>query len=444
MGLYQANISETPEPDLRAASRVCPFSDESPNEDVLGAPSGHRDLVKDTHLGQYSRTFAGRVSDDNYLQGSSSGGLTSWLLSRLLEHGHVDSVISVGRQASDLALFGYRDMAGPELARHRKSHYYASTMADALGQLQDSKRRYALVGVPCFIRAVRALCVEKPELKDRVVFTVGLVCGHYKTRGFAESLSWQLGVAPNRIDSVDFRVKRMDRGASDYDFAVKKRGEDTWRSAPVRTLVGGNWGHSAFQPEACNFCDDVVGETADVSFGDAWLPQFTSDPRGTNIVVSRSLIADELFDEGHRRGEITVLPASPDEAIASQAGGFRHRRGGLSVRLADDTAAGLSVPRKRVSSAAASEVSARRQDLIRQRRRMAARSIVTFREAVAQEDLDTYLRAQRLEIARYRRIEHPAHKRLYLKCRRLVAEVARRALRPLRERRRFRAIDGHD
>ena len=37
---------------------------------------------------------------------------------------------------------------------------------------------------------------------------------------------------------------------------------------------------------ACEFCDDVVGETADMSVGDAWLPGYVSDWRGTSVVVS--------------------------------------------------------------------------------------------------------------------------------------------------------------
>lgn len=420
--MYGADLTDAPEDAVRRASRVCPFSDESPNEDVLGAPHPDAHMESDGFLGQYTRTFAGRVADDGYLMGSSSGGLTSWLLQRLVDQGHVDAVISVGRAPEkDGSLFEYLVSDSQSIATQRKSNYYAATMSEVLALVADSDRRYALVGVPCFIRAARALCRTDEAIRERLQFFVALVCGHYKTHAFAESLAWQLGVPPERLADVDFRVKRPGRPANDYDFAARDAATGEWVSRPTRELVGGNWGHNSFQPEACNFCDDVIGETADVSFGDAWLPRFSADPRGTNIVVSRNRLIDGLFDEGRAAGEIEVLEASPADVAESQAGGFRHRRAGLAVRLGDDIAIGLSVPQKRVSPVLASTGSTRRTALVRQRRRMAALSHSAFQEAVDAGDLRLYLRAQKREIARYRRLDMTRRRRLTLWCRRMAA-----------------------
>ena len=55
--------------------------------------------------------------------------------------------------------------------------------------------------------------------------------------------------------------------------------EDWWH------LADGDWGAGFFQNPACDWCDDVVGETADVSFGDAWVEPYSSDGRGTNVMV---------------------------------------------------------------------------------------------------------------------------------------------------------------
>lgn len=423
--MYAADLADAPEDAVRRASRVCPFSDESPDEDALGAPHPVAGMHKDEFLGQYTKTFAGRVNDEEYLKGSSSGGLTSWLTTRLVEHGYADAVISVGKAPTgDGALFEYGSSQTPAVAQTRKSHYYAASMSEVLDEVAKSDRKYVLVGVPCFIRAARSLCAQNALLSARLTFFVALVCGHYKTQAFAESLAWQLGVPPDRLGEVDFRVKRAGRTASDYDFAARDARSGEWVSAPVRTLVGGNWGHSAFQPEACNFCDDVVGETADVSFGDAWLPQFAADSRGTNIVISRNSLIDRLFEQGSAAGEIEVLQASPGDVAQSQAGGFRHRRAGLAVRLADDRAAGLSIPQKRVAPEAASMVTGRRASLVRQRRRMAASSHETFARAVREGNLRVYLRAQRHEIARYQRLEHSLAKRFVLRAK----HAARRTL----------------
>lgn len=33
-------------------------------------------------------------------------------------------------------------------------------------------------------------------------------------------------------------------------------------------------------PRACNYCDDVFAECADVTCMDAWLPEYSQDHRG--------------------------------------------------------------------------------------------------------------------------------------------------------------------
>ena len=43
------------------------------------------------------------------------------------------------------------------------------------------------------------------------------------------------------------------------------------------------WHYQYFKHNACNFCDDVFGETADITFMDAWLPEYVRDYKGTSL-----------------------------------------------------------------------------------------------------------------------------------------------------------------
>lgn len=422
--LYQADLTSAPPDALRAASRVCPFSDESPNEDAIVAAVNPETPHRHPLLGSYTSISAGRVNDDEYVVGSSSGGLTSWLLSELIQQDVVDAIINVGRPGPAPELVGYGSTTSASDRERRKSHYYAATMAEALTIALSTEKRFALVGVPCFIKAARALCLEKPEVKERLVVFIGLVCGHYKTQAYAESLAWQLGIPPDDLADVDFRIKRPGRPSSEYLFGARHRAESEWRTAPMTQLAGGHWGHNAFQPEACNFCDDVVGETADVSFGDAWLDEFTADPRGTNIVISRDRRMDSLLQAGRASREITLHPLDPNDAVQSQAGGFRHRREGLAIRLSDDLRLGLSVPQKRVRPDSEA-VTKRRANLLRFRRRMAMESHRAFDEAVASGDLNRYLGWIRERAKEYQRRESPPHRRMLRNVRRIIARFKR-------------------
>jgi hypothetical protein len=112
---------------------------------------------------------------------------------------------------------------------------------------------------------------------------------------------------------------------------------------------------------ACNFCDDVVAETADVSLGDAWVEPYSSDGRGTNVVIVRSPLVHDLIQTaiGERRLELRAVDA--EFVGQTQAAGLRQRREGLAYRLAR---AKLPVqPRKRV--APSRSIAARRKLIYR-------------------------------------------------------------------------------
>lgn len=397
-GVYRASLDGADASAVAAASRVCPFSDDSKNEDALGE-ARFADHPHDARVGHYHSVFAGRLTDENRLLGSSSGGLTSFLLGELVRTGRVDGVIHVGRDAG-AELFGYRVSTTPEqILDQRKSAYYATSVADVVARVRGDGRRYAVVGVPCFVRAFRLLADEMPDLGEQFALFVGLVCGHLKSRFFAESLAWQAGVAPPQLEAIDFRVKNPSRRSSDYDYAaIPAGGEPVLRA--TKSAIDGSWGYGAFQPDACNFCDDIFAETADIVFADGWLPQYVDDWSGTNLVLVRDPELRAIFDAAHARGEITLDELTVDDAARSQSGNFRHRRTGLRVRLADDAAAGRSIPHKRVEPGY-DGIPRTRIAIIRQRRRMSALSLTSFAAARERGDLNLYTRPMSRAIQRY-------------------------------------------
>ena len=403
LGLYQADIrSATPE-QLSAGSRVCPFSDAAKDEDEL-SQLRHGALPRDGRVGRHLSIHAGRLTDPDRLAGSSSGGITSWLLGQLLEQGLGDAVIHVGR-GEGAELFEYTvSRTAAELLGSRKSMYYSTTLAGVVEGIRGDGRQYIVVGVPCFITALRLLAEEEPDLGRQFSFFVGLVCGHLKSQFFAESLAWQAGVSPEDLAAVDFRVKNPRRPAYVYDYEARRKSDGRTRRRSIAATIDGNWGYGAFQPEACNFCDDVFAETADVVLGDAWLPQYTEHWQGTNVIVTRDPRAQEILARGAADGDIVLESLTADEAALSQAGNFRHRREGLRVRLADDIARGLSVPRKRVAPGY-DGIAAQRIDLIRQRRTISALSLTAFAAAKASANIRLYKAPMRAAIRIYRRIE---------------------------------------
>ena len=81
-----------------------------------------------------------------------------------------------------------------------------------------------------------------------------------------------------------------------------------------------DWGLGYFKPKACDWCDDIVGELADVSSGDAWLPGYVKDPGGNNIVIVRSPEIHEIISSGIEHGELSFSNGTVEDVVLSQSG----------------------------------------------------------------------------------------------------------------------------
>ena len=333
--------------------RVCPFSDQQHNEDTI-AVTLYGQLANIKHrseTGYYLECFAGHVTDEKTRLASSSGGLITRLLRDLLTSGTVDAVACVGQSDTADALFNYQIIENADdLARCRKSKYYPVEVSAVIPRIRNYTGRVCFVGLPCFVKAIRLAMLEDAALRERIIYTVGLFCGHLKTRQYLYYLSRCCGVHEDDIITTDFRKKVAGRPAIQYAFEVitKEHGREVRREIPMKNVFASNWSLTAFMHAACDWCDDVLAETADVAVGDAWLPEFTNDYRGTSLVICRRPDLLKMLMAGAERSELAIKPLPVEDIIRSQVGGLRHRRQGLSYRLYLAQNRGQRTPRKRV------------------------------------------------------------------------------------------------
>jgi coenzyme F420-reducing hydrogenase beta subunit len=335
-------------PDTR---KLCPFTGEGRNEDEI-AEDLWPNLPRDQHIGSYLKPIACNITDAGQREHSSSGGLGTWLAMQLLKTGKVDGVVHVKENVSqtssnDTPLFSYAiSKTCEEIQNGAKTRYYPVTLSGVLELLAHSNGRYAIVAIPCFAKALRQLVHENKIAPDKIGFIIGLVCGHMKSRYFAEYLAWQKGVTPGSLKGFNFRAKLSGHSASDYGFRMIT--DDRDETYPMNTVKGRDWGEGLFKLRACEFCDDVLAECADIAIGDAWLPDYVNNPLGTNIAVVRNDELAALISEGKASGQLKVDDLTPADISKSQSSGLRHRREGLAHRLAVGTRNSTFVPEKRV------------------------------------------------------------------------------------------------
>jgi coenzyme F420-reducing hydrogenase beta subunit len=352
-------------------------------------------------LGHFQTAYVGYAAEENFRMQGSSGGMVSWVATELLRKGLIDGVahvVATTDPQTEGRYFTYRiSRTEAEISEGAKSRYYPVELAQVLQTIRAVPGRYAVVGIPCFIKAVQLLRDQDPVFRERIPYTLGLFCGHMKSARFVESFAWQLQVPVQEIKRVDFRYKHPDRPANWYNAMLTLRNgtivnRDWWH------LKDGDWGAGFFMNSACNFCDDVVAETADVSFGDAWVEPYSSDGNGTNVVVVRAPEIEQLITTAIAEKRLQLDAVNGDFVAQTQAAGFRQRREGLAYRLTWSRS-GVQ-PRKRVAPDSKT-LSWKRKRIYRMRYYISAGSHTMFRLARNFQKPKIYLSWARFAAAVY-------------------------------------------
>jgi coenzyme F420 hydrogenase subunit beta len=79
-------------------------------------------------------------------------------------------------------------------------------------------------------------------------------------------------------------------------------------------------------------CSDALCELADISFGDAWLPELSADKIGSSIVVSRTGIGEELLQRAETENKLIIQHTSKEKLIESQKPALYFKKKSLSAR----------------------------------------------------------------------------------------------------------------
>jgi len=335
-----------------ACIEVCPFNpDPGPtykDENGLAATFLAEAPEHHSKIGNYHSIYAGYSK--KHRETSSSGGIATFLYEKLFEKGLIDHVVTVGESEAAGTHYQYLIVSNKaDLPRISKTRYHPVTLATALEKIKQLEGRVAISGVGCFIKAIRLAQDKDPVLKDKIFFLVGIICGGVKSKFFTDYLAGRAGAALNDFSSPEYRVKDPASTAMDYGFSCTDNPSNTTKLIKMRE-VGDMWGTGLFKANACDFCDDVTTELADISLGDAWLKPYNEDGSGHNVIVSRSTIANRILQEGLVSGELELEILPQEQFLASQLGSFNHRHDGMSTRIEMTKRAGDVAPPTRVNS----------------------------------------------------------------------------------------------
>jgi len=355
--------------------KVCPFADGNDNEDSIGNTLYGKTggISHHPETGYYLNGYVGYAQDTR--ERGASGGMATWLLVTLLKKGIVDYIIAVVPSDNMDQLFKFAVLQDTEsVLSSSGSAYYPVELSGVLQEVLNKPGRYAIIGLPCFIKAIRLATQKNRILRERILVTAGIVCGQLKSRHFTDYIASLAGIRGNDLKKVHYRGKSPDIPVSNYYYTFTRKNGTTERIF-WNDSISEPWMNRWFTLNACSYCDDIFAECADVACMDAWLPEYSKESQGTNIVLVRSQLVQDVIDQGIMGKEVRLEPILIEKVLQSQAGVIDIKRRNLAYQLYLGHQQGCKIPKKRIAAAKISNLFLRQRIFLKNQMQRVSREI---------------------------------------------------------------------
>ena len=271
-GLHKPQIDENKCIHCELCIQSCPghsvnFEDLSLK--IFGEP------YKSSSEGKYLSCYVGYSTDDKIRYNSTSGGLITQLLLFALENNIIDGVLTTKmRKDNPLETEPFIARTREEIIEASKSKYCPVAANICLTEILKEDGRFAVVGLPCHIHGIRKAEQLNKQLKKKIVLKLGLLCSHTVDFEGTKFIINKMGFSEDEITSIAYR------GAG-WPGSMRIK---TKSGVSSRLPLVGSWyaywivfSSFFFTPMRCTMCPDQAAELADISFGDAWLPEFKNE-----------------------------------------------------------------------------------------------------------------------------------------------------------------------
>lgn len=302
-------IYQPDSPGTADAAAVCP----AVAVDYAGL---HRYLFPGENVGPYGVVRSVHLAQSTNLDRNmkaSSGGLIKEVLRSLLSSGDVDGVIALDHV--DGIEFAARLVTDAnDVDTLPGSIYHNLLQTSALRLLRDTPGRLAIVAIPCQLEGLYAWVQRSaPELREKIVMTVGLLCGWQYSHHSIEAMGEYLGYEPANIVDISYRgggpVGKLTVTTRDGSaYTASRRVDFGYQVAFDRH----------FNTPRCHVCVNHSNFLADLVVGDAWLPSTVFTKSGISLVICRTAFAEDVLGRLVASGSCISTQVSEEEIRESQ------------------------------------------------------------------------------------------------------------------------------
>lgn len=338
-GFYRPSVCHAVDSSTwREIRRVCPGIE-------LRQDTSLNPRDNETLWGAVQYAGIGYASDEEMRFRASSGGAISAILVHMLESGRADYVLHTGASESDPFVSSACVSRKREDVVDRSGSRYVPTapLVNLVDLLDKDDARFAVVGKPCDVAALRSYMKLHREANSRIVALLSFFCAGVPSILATYDLVQRLGLQEEQVR--DFRYRGF--GWPGRTTATDLSGREHSMS------YGESWGDILGKrlQFRCKICPDGIGEFADIVCGDAWTtrdgyPDFEERP-GRSLIFARTEHGVDLVKSAAECGHLTLEPFPGFEVLAAMQPYQKRRRQAIIPRLLALQMAGRPIPHYR-------------------------------------------------------------------------------------------------
>lgn len=338
-GLYLPKLEEEKCISCGLCVRSCPgysLDFKELNSNIFGKQP------KNIMLGNFLGCYIAHSNDDDIRYNSSSGGVVTQLLIFALEKGIIDGALVVRmRKGNPLEPEPFIARTREEVISASKSKYCPVAANEALKQILKENGRFAVVGLPCHIHGIRKAEKLSKTLEKRIVLHIGLMCSHTVNFAGTEFLLEKMRIRKEQVVELNYRGRGWPGSMS---IQLKNRSNLMIPYVGGWNAYGPIFSSFFFTQMRCLMCPDQTSELADISLGDAWLPELRHEGSGESVIITRTKAAEDIITLAGSEGIISVKPIQPEKIEHSQTEPLKFKKGDLGARLAILKSLGKEIP----------------------------------------------------------------------------------------------------
>ncbi len=265
----------------------------------------------DFYIGNVISTYIGKSNDEIIFKNAQSGGMVTAVLKYLFEIGEIDAaIVCKVEYAEEYTSNAAIITSVSELYDCQKSSYVPVDICSAVKEI-EKYNTIAVVGTGCHIQGINALKHLKKIYKEKIKYSLGLICDRTLCKTATDVLYGDNFKAENkkliwRDKSINYKNASLIIKTSDG----KTKQIPNWQRFVLK---------DSFTNPRCRICFDKLNVNADIVFGDPWGMNNVDWQNGESVIITRTKKGDDLISKVIADGSVLCKSAPLIEVIAGQS-----------------------------------------------------------------------------------------------------------------------------